>query len=61
MKTFILTAILALSTATIIVSCERTSPITNENTPMKVNIRLVAIDSVSEARTEDKALFINIK
>lgn len=61
MKTFIFSLAIAFAAGTIIVSCEKSSPVKQENAPIKVNIRLAAIDSVSEARTEDKILTVNVK
>jgi predicted component of type VI protein secretion system len=55
----ILTAAVLL-TATIITGCENEKPISNTE-EVKVNIRIVGIDSTSGARTEDKVLFVNVK
>lgn len=57
MKKIVLISTLACAIA---FGCKKatTSPARQE---IKVNVRLVGIDSVSAARTEDKVLFVNIK
>lgn len=49
-----------LLTATIITGCENERPVSNTE-EVKVNIRVVGIDSTSGVRTEDKVLFVNVK
>lgn len=60
-KSTILCSVLILLSAVIITGCERENQERESHGAIKVNARLVGIDSVSSARTEDKVLFVNIK
>lgn len=61
-KSTILCSILILLSTIIITGCEREQISQKPSTgAIKINARLVGIDSTSNARTEDKVLFVNIK
>lgn len=61
-KSTILCSALILISFLIITGCEREQISQKPSTgAIKVNARLVGIDSTSNARTEDKVLFVNIK
>jgi hypothetical protein len=54
----IVTAVLLIGT--VLTGCKQERPVSNTE-EVKVNIRIVGIDSTSGARTEDKVLFVNVK
>lgn len=60
-KVYTMCAVAILATAAILTGCQNEQPLSKENEAVKVNIRVVGIDSTSGARTEDKVLFVNVK
>lgn len=60
-KTYTICAALIVTAAVILTGCKNEQPLSKENEAVKVNIRVVGIDSTSGTRTEDKVLFVNVK
>lgn len=60
-KIYTICAALIIAIGAILTGCKNEQPLSKENEAVKVNIRIVGIDSTSGARTEDKVLFVNVK